>query len=320
MPQNEIGLEMSTPVKLTVFTPLLNAGRDLSPFEIPGGPRIDLSFPNELRTPLQQVATEAHVSRWEAEHFVAARGWLWVQRVDDRIDEQLWDYIQTYRLAEELQVFLACAQLVGCGENDYWRTAGQIEACGIYRVWQDEKQMRVLPPIRFNFRFGHPAASDFEPQWNREKLEIAGELHPVVRQFEGANMPRLWMAFRIWNVLCTLLPAQVFIRFQLAISALETFYIRPEMKKDIWDVNERAEAICKKEGVLTLGTAFWARLRDLRNHITHRGGLPLAAATTPEDHRTLLNTEQLLRATIRWAFKNQSDAARALDNDDWPTA
>jgi len=305
---------------LTVFSPILNAGTDLFPFAFDDGPRIDVGLPAELTDPLNAVVRSEWVSPYESQHFQVARGWLWVQCHEQPSDNPLQHFIQTNVLAAKLEACLACAHLAGCGENDYWRYGSQIEICCAYRVRQSIGGVEPMPPCRFNFRYGHPAKSDNTPQWTQTNLEAAGKLFSVVGQFDGRNLPRLWMAFRLWNVLCTLGPGQVFIRFQLAITALETFYIRPDEWKYIWQVQDRVAGVFKSENIAPPNEQFWKLLQELRNDITHRGGVELWTYSTLEERRALLSTDTLLRASICWAFKNQAFAQDAMENGRWPAA
>ena len=65
---------------------------------------------------------------------------------------------------------------------------------------------------------------------------------------------------------------------------------------------------------------YFEELRIVRNDAVHRGGQVGVKVGTRSRASVLIETEIILRESLKWAIVNQSEVAAAFAKDQWPEA
>ncbi|HNO79426.1 MAG TPA: hypothetical protein PKN33_15360 [Phycisphaerae bacterium] len=300
--------------------PLLNVGRDdIVDFDFTCGAKIRVGLPKPVDAALASICQSHYLSEQECSQFQIAKAWLWLEstEVPGPISgsRNLWGICGS--LAESLWEIRCLIDLVGAGENDYWRGQNIMHCVGPYTHSLDFQ----FPwhPARRPYIFSPPSFSQRTAPWSETRLRAADNIQLDRDRLESPFVPRLSLAVGLKNAM-TMYPARkVAIRFALAVSAMETLYIAPNEpgRMYLWsqEIQKRITQICA--GIEGLDGEFFNQIRQLRNDAVHRGG---------HDHlgspiRHIYNHakfEEMVRASLRWAISNKSRIAEPFENDEWP--
>ena len=304
------------PTDVIAYAPVLNAGRnDIDPFDFTYGARVRLEPDGDLdiRRSVYREFEDDSVSARERVHLDTARAWIWYRASLPAVTTQ--DHIENVaRAAGIVRTLLWCADLAGCGENDYWRSAG-LHAHGVYVYCLQLRDIRVQ---RSQFLYNIPIEPERTAGWTEERLRLADSLREALAAYQGTVIPRLAIAHELRYRLAAFDASTWNARFMLAGTALETFYVAPSERQYFWEVAPRVQQVC---GInVTIGATFFDDYRNLRNDITHRGGVYNNPIQNGDLWRTISTTERILRATVRWGIQNQQLIADHFDRDSWPPA
>lgn len=303
---------------LCAFVPVFNAGRDpseLAEFTFKSGARLSLNAPSVDGPSFHYDDRPSWMSEDEHRSMELALGWLSITKGFDYTAPRD-AYEQMGGLCRRLEYLQICISLAGGGENDYWRGAG-LHCCGAYL--KTEPPMHAIP---HRHSFIHPSAFDGKrlAGWTVDRLQVADELDDALATYPGARIPRLALSFQLRRTMTAWDARQWPARLQLATTALETFYIAPNEHRHLWDSNvkQRLRQVCS--GSLELDDTYFEQVRQLRNDVVHRGAPGPEAFANSRGARIIAQTEDALRATLRWGVLNQALIAEAFDGDEWPSS
>lgn len=139
---------------------------------------------------------------------------------------------------------------------------------------------------------------------------------------ERATVPRwLGLTNQLYQLLTSINPTGVAARLQLAVTALETFYIGGGVRGYLWD-GRCAKAIgefvggCGPEAI---DRNYFEQLRQFRNDAVHRAGTPWTSDkdASKDVQRVARLTEELLRLTLVIAVLNAPVVCSPNFRDEW---
>ena len=303
--------------EILAFVPILNAGVKHQPeYEFCSGVKICVSkVPEILRNAIAELKFNNHVSPMEISTEHIAAGCMWLSAPARSTNSR--DIIkQTTELAVEIQNVLWCIYLNPFGENAYWRSSNLINCCGVY---VNTGKMGFDDPRRFPFMYGIPSGEQgMLTGWSKEHLDAANELLAAVRSCRRA-IPRLYLAGKVQRLMASIEVMKFSaVRLQLAVTALETFFIAPGERIYIWDKEpiRRIKQFCKEK--VKIPESYFDDLRVVRNNAVHRSGLRNPAESKRKGGSVLVTTELILRESLKRGILDQSLLADAFDEDRWP--
>jgi hypothetical protein len=263
----------------------------------------------------------------ESDALQLARGVLWASSTLRHGDFDEWERLK-YDLTNKVMTTLWCIYLQPHGENTYWRFAG-IHNCGAYLHGIHNKCLayphgvgqRFEPPKRYPFWYGWydiPGEQKELIGWSKETLEQADRLAAELWT-RSERIPRLHLAGHLQRAMAaTEIMAYSPVRLQLAVTALETFYVSPKERLYIWDkpVVHRIRQVC--QGNPEIHDSYFDDLRLARSSAVHRGGQECVDGTLPSFRSVLIRTELILRESLKWGILNQLLIDEYFEQDAWP--
>ena len=261
----------------------------------------------------EAIPTFHSVSENEAWGITTKQGALLLQR-DIRYQKPAELLSGHQSLLSELRTLRWCIDLAGCGENRIWYTAG-CHNCAIYLHCPAETGFdgawRQQPIYRT------PTADRRDIPWSEDRLRLADELLENIRASDD-SVPRIDIADRFRQVACTLSAYDMTARFQLTVSALETFYIDPGEYDHLWKdpIRSRVREITAKDG-LSVPDSYFDSLGRTRADAVHRGGIERATQKRPRFYNVHCWSEDILAATLRWAHRNRELLAQCFNAGTW---
>lgn len=309
---------------VTVFVPLMHVQvappTVLCDFVFQSGAELSTKQPTAVANAIASLKLPDPL-RWVADielnSLGAARGWLWVQQdIEHAPGHEFRNQIMT-RLVTPLSTLLNCIHLTGAGENTHW-------AFGAFQhIWRMYVASGFTPAdLPFRIRRLHSAQTEMATvAWSPERMSTGDELRRDLRSYAGPLIPRLALAFHSFLTLAGLDPTKLVernLRLQIAISALETFYIAPTEKNYIWSaaIQPRLAEVCE-ESPATIAE-FCESIRAARNDVVHRAGLQDTSIVNPTLNDACAAADRILRSTLCWGVKNQTVIAEAFEADRWP--
>jgi hypothetical protein len=214
--------------------------------------------------------------------------------------------------------------LAGSGENVYWYNGNQMQGCGVYSLTVCSHGTH-LSVNRFPFIYAPiqpPGGAGQGRPWADEGvLELASRVFRGFRDQQIAVPRWLSLVNRLYRLLTSIGPTNVAARLQLAVTALETFYIDGRVRGYLWD-GRCAKAIgefvggCAPEAI---DGNYFEQLRQFRNDAVHRAGTPWTSGedASKEVQRVARLTEELLRLTLVIAVLNAPVVCSPNFRDEW---
>ncbi len=308
---------------VTVFVPLMHVQVappiDLCDYAFQIGAQISTRKPTEVWDAIE-ILKRPDSFRWttdiELNSLVAARGWLWVQQEIEHAAGYEFRELIAERLVRPIGTLLKCIHLSGAGENTHW-AFGSFQ--DIWRIYVETGFVHANNPFRIERLHSLPTTNT--AAWSSARMSTAEELLSALTSYEGLPIPRLALAFNSYITLAGLHPTEVVernLRFQIAITALETFYIAPTEKKHIWsdEIQSRLVEVCDESSAHI--AEICELIRDARNDVVHRAGLQDSSTVNPTITDACAKAEKLLRLTLRWGILNQAMITEAFEDDQWP--
>jgi hypothetical protein len=306
------------PLTSTVaFTPILNGGvKALPDYEFKCGVKLSATqVPAALDRAIKSLDSNEFVAPIECSSLVAAGGCLWIesnfqpQRSRDATPE-------ITRLTYILRNVLWCIYLHPFGENGYWANT-KITNCAVYV--HGPFNSPIDAPRRFPFMFGVPNGEQGTTTgWSLDTLKSADKLMVSLESYPHV-VPRVSLAGHIHRMMASVEVRQFSpVRLQLAVTALETFYIAPTEHAHMWStkIESRVRKVCKS--VVSIPPNFFEELREARNDVVHRAGLNPNGKLSQKPRSVLSTTECILRETMKFAIRNLSIVDKAFAQDAWP--
>ena len=258
------------------------------------------------------------MSEFEGMALRTARGWLWAGSEEDSQPLPLPNsgYAICHRLALQLWQLALCVDVAGGGENSYWRFGNLMHSAGVYSYSADYPGAPLPSPLRRPYIYSFPTNEIREAAWSTDRLALADRVFETLQSAQGVT-PRFGIAFNLRALMTSLDVWQLVPRFQLAVTALETFYIAPTERQYLWDppIRERLLQVCKN--IVAVHPDYFDALAQRRHDAVHRGGRPRSG-----DHAKSAwverDTELILRHTLCWASINLPSVTAAFNADAWP--
>ncbi|HUT56669.1 MAG TPA: hypothetical protein VNA25_02215 [Phycisphaerae bacterium] len=155
--------------------------------------------------------------------------------------------------------------------------------------------------------------------WSVPMLNYADRLASTLQAYKK-RIPRLTLAANLHRLMASIEPrSHAAVRLQLAVTALETLFVSPAERRDLWE----SPIPCRVHQATTPGMAvsegYFDELRIVRNDAVHRGGLRRRGAKERFMRaRVLIETELILRESLRWAIDNIEVVGEHFEDDSWP--
>ena len=304
--------------RIVAFVPVLNGGvNKLADYEFATGVKLTASVPpDSLRLALESLASNQWVSLAESRALELARGMLWIESREAPLRPQ--ETISgTSRIATKLRNVLWCIYLHPFGENTYWRFSNLLSNCAVYV--HSHLGGFFDSPRRFPFMYGVPNGEQGTVAgWPVDVLRSADALAAALESYQE-RIPRVYLAGKLHRIMAGVEVMEFSaVRLQLAVTALETFYIAPRESKHIWtpDVVTRVRNLCPDS--IDIPPGFFTDLQQVRNDVVHRGGLSKQGDVNHRRASVLITVELILRETLKWAIRNLREVGDAFEKDEWP--
>ena len=156
-----------------------------------------------------------------------ARGWMWVRtEVPSVGGHQFRDNISR-QIIGPMTDTLRNIHLAGAGETNYW-AFGPLSR--LPKIYLSSTRPHSNIPYRITNLYTAPILNRRVASWSVETLTIAEQIDSDLANYKGSVIPRLALAFHSFTTLSAINSSTVSgrnSRLQMAVSALETFYIAP---------------------------------------------------------------------------------------------